>query len=110
MVEEQNQYKNLGVVKNYVCSFQLDIDEAIEKTRKKAGMILNGYTDRKETHPTVYVKFWKQVCLPSLSFGSEVWIIGQSQTMPEMVFAKSISLTKIHKWPRFNGSVLTETD
>ena len=35
MVEEEDQYKNLGVVKNYAGSFQFDIDEAVEKTRKK---------------------------------------------------------------------------
>ena len=34
-VVEEDQYKNLGVVKNYAGSFQFDIDEAIEKTRKK---------------------------------------------------------------------------
>ena len=80
VVEEDDQYKNLGVVKNYVGSFQFDIHEAIEKTRKKAGMILNGCTDhKKKTNPAIYVKLWKQVCLPSLLFGSELWIISQSQ-------------------------------
>ena len=50
VVEESNEYKNLGI-KNYVGSFQSDVDEAIEKTRKKAGMMLNGCTDRKNTNP-----------------------------------------------------------
>ena len=35
VVEEANQYKNLGIVKNYVGSFQSDVDEAIEKRGKK---------------------------------------------------------------------------
>ena len=35
VVEEEDQYKNLGVVKSYAGSFQFDIDETIEKTRKK---------------------------------------------------------------------------
>ena len=48
VVEEEDQYKNLGVVKNYAGSFQFDIDEAIAKTRENAGMILNGCTDRKK--------------------------------------------------------------
>ena len=48
VIEEEDQYKNLGVVKNYAGSFQFDINKAIEKTKKKAGMILNGYTDRKK--------------------------------------------------------------
>ena len=94
VVEEDDQYKNLGVVKNYAGSFQFDIDEAIEKTRKKAGMILNGCTDHKKTNLTIYVKLWKQMCLPSLLFGSELW-------MPEMV------LQKVFHLPKFtNGPVL----
>ena len=48
VVEEEDQCKNLGVVKNYASSFQFDTDEAIEKTGEKAGMILNGCTDRKK--------------------------------------------------------------
>ena len=47
VVEESNEYKNLGIVKNYVGSFQSDVDEAIENTRRKARIILNGCTDRK---------------------------------------------------------------
>ena len=56
VAEESNEYKNLGVVKNYVGSFQSDVDKAIEKTRKKAGMILNGCTDNKNTNPLIYIK------------------------------------------------------
>ena len=53
-VVEEDQYKNLGVVKTFAGSFQFGIDEAIEKTRKKAGMIFNGCTDRKKkTNPTI---------------------------------------------------------
>ena len=47
VVTELDEYKNLGVVKNYTSSPRLDISEAIEKTRKKAGMLLNGCTDRR---------------------------------------------------------------
>ena len=35
VVTELNEYKNLGVVKNYTSSSRLDISEAIEKTRKR---------------------------------------------------------------------------
>ena len=38
-VDELYEYKNLVVYKNYCCSFNANIDENIEKTRKKAGMI-----------------------------------------------------------------------
>ena len=81
VVEEANQYKNLGIVKNYVGSFQSDVDEAIEKTRKKAGMILSGCTDRKNTNPLIYIKLWKQACLPTLLFGSELWILSQTKVL-----------------------------
>ena len=37
VVEESNEYKNLGIVKNYVGSFQSDVDEAIEKQEIKKG-------------------------------------------------------------------------
>ena len=38
-VDELYEYKNLGVYKNYCGSFNANIDENIEKTGKKAGMI-----------------------------------------------------------------------
>ena len=40
-VSELYEYKNLGVVKNYIGSFSTNADENIEKTRKKAGMIFS---------------------------------------------------------------------
>ena len=35
VVEESSEYKNLGIVKNYVGSFQSDVAEAIEKNKRK---------------------------------------------------------------------------
>ena len=55
VVTELYEYKNLGVAKNYTSSSRLDISEAIEKTREKARMLLNGCTDRRKTNPTVYI-------------------------------------------------------
>ena len=37
-VNELYEYKNLGVVKNYIGSFSSNVEESIDKTRKKAGM------------------------------------------------------------------------
>ena len=70
-------------------------------------MILNGSRDRKKnnpkTNPTIYVKLWKQVCLPSLLFGSELWIIGQSQlTALERFFLQKV----FHLLKFTNGLVL----
>ena len=38
-VDELYEYKNLGVLKNYIGSFSSNVEDNIEKTRSKAGMI-----------------------------------------------------------------------
>ena len=38
VVDELYEYKSLGVLKNYVSSFASNVDDNIEKARKKAGM------------------------------------------------------------------------
>ena len=75
VVTELDEYKNLGVVKNYTSSSRLYISEAIEKIRKKAGMLLNGCTDRRKTNPTIYIKLWRKDCLPTLLDGAELWTL-----------------------------------
>ena len=75
VVTELDEYKNLGVVKNYTSSSRLYISEAIEKIRKKAGMLLNGCTDRRKTNPTIYSKLWHKDCLPTLLDGAELWTL-----------------------------------
>ena len=40
-VDELYEYKNLGILRNYVGSFSSNIDDNIEKTQKKAGMIFH---------------------------------------------------------------------
>ena len=54
-VEESNEYKNLGIVKNYVGSFHSNVDEAIEKQEK-------GWNDfewlyRPQRYKLVYQRF-----------------------------------------------------
>ena len=78
IVDEINEYKNLGVLKNYIGSFSSNVTDNIEKTRKKAGMIFSSKFDRRKTNPLVYIKFWKQACLPSLLFGSELFTLTPS--------------------------------
>ena len=41
VADELNEYKNLGVVKNYVGSFSLNVDENIEKTLTIGKQILS---------------------------------------------------------------------
>ena len=101
VLEESNEYRNLGIVKNYVGSFQSDVDEAIEKTRKKAGMILNDCTDRKNTNPLIYIKSWRQACLPTLLFGSELWMILRQTQILELELCQSWFLRKVFHLPKF---------
>ena len=48
--------------------------------KKIAGMtlIFSSKFDRRKTNPLVYVKFWRQACLPSLLFGSELFTLTPS--------------------------------
>ena len=57
IVDELYEYKNLVVLNNYVGSFSSNIDDNIEKTQKKAGMILSSNLDCHKISPLVYVKF-----------------------------------------------------
>ena len=78
-VDELYEYKNLGVLKNYAGSFTSNILDNIEKTRKKAGMSFSSDFDRSKTKPLIYMKFWKQACLPCLLFGAELFSLNKSQ-------------------------------
>ena len=62
-VDELYEYKNLGVLKNYIGSFSSNVEDNIDKTRKKAGMIFSSNFDRHRVNPFIYIKFWsKHVC------------------------------------------------
>ena len=65
-VTELYEYKNLGVVKNYIGSFSIIADDKIDKTRKKAGMLFSSNFDRRKVLTLIYIKFWRQACLPTL--------------------------------------------
>ena len=73
-IDEEDEYFNLGVYKNYHRgSFSKNLDESIAKTRKKAGMLFSANFARKCVNPMIYLKFWKQPCIPMLLFGAEIW-------------------------------------
>ena len=78
IVEELCEYKNLGVLKNYIGSFSSNVTDNIQKTRKKAGVIFSSSLDRRQTNPLIFVKSWRQACLPSLLFGSELFYLTPS--------------------------------
>ena len=79
VVDELFEYNNLGVLKNYVSSFASNVDDNIEKARKKADMIFSSDFNRHKTNPLIYAKFWRQICLPSLLFGAELFTMNASQ-------------------------------
>ena len=59
----------------FIGSFSSNVDDSIEKTRNKAGIIFSSHLDRRKVNPLIYVKFWKQACLPSLLFGVELFTL-----------------------------------
>ena len=79
IVNELYEYKNLGVLKNYVNSFASNVEDNIEKARKKAGMIFSFDLNHHKTNPLIYIKFWRQACLPSLLFGTEFFSLNANQ-------------------------------
>ena len=52
-LEELYEYENLSVLKNYVSSFSSNIDNNIDKTRKKVGMIFSSNLDRRKVNPLI---------------------------------------------------------
>ena len=89
-----------GVVKNYCGSFASNISENIDKTRKKPGMIFSSSVDRRKTNPLMYVKFWRQACLPSLLFGAELFTFTLSLLL-ELEPCQSWFLKKLFHVPDF---------
>ena len=61
-VKELYECKNLGVLKNYVGSFSSNIDDNIDKTRKKAGMLFSSSFDRRKVNPLMLSSGGKPVC------------------------------------------------
>ena len=53
VVDELNEYKNLGVVKNYVGSFSSNVDENIEKNEKGLEWFFSADFDRRKAYPLI---------------------------------------------------------
>ena len=104
-VDELYEYKNLGVYKNYCGSFLMLILK--KKTRKKAGIIFSVNIDRHKPNPLIYVKYWKQVCLPSLIFGSEIFSLTPTLSR-KLERCQRWFLKIISHVPKFASSILIE--
>ena len=95
-VDELYEYKNLGVPKNQVGLFSSNIDDKIDKTRKKVGTIFPSSFDHRKVNPFTYVKFWRQACLPTLLYGAELstlnfYFIVKTWALPVLVSEKYVS-------------------
>ena len=77
-VDELCEYKSLVALKNYISSFSSNVEDNIDRTRKKAGMIFSSNFDRRKVNPFIYIKFWSQACLPSLLYGSKLFTLTSS--------------------------------
>ena len=64
--DELYEYKNLGVLKNYIGSFSSNVEDNINKTRKKVGMIFSSNFDHRKVNPFIYTSSFgaKHVCPP----------------------------------------------
>ena len=77
-VDELYEHKNLCVLKNYIGIFSFNVEDNIDKARKKAGMIFSSNFDLRKVNTFIYIKFWSQACLPSLLYSSELFTLTSS--------------------------------
>ena len=65
-------------------------------------MLLNGCTDRRKlkTNPTIYIKRWHKVCLPSLLCGAELWTLNSS-LVADLERCQVWFLKKVLHFPKF---------
>ena len=91
--------------KNYCGSFDKNIDENITKARKKAGILFSADFDRRKMNPMVYIKFWRQACIPALLFGAELWTVTKSG-LEKLERCQRWFLKKLFHLPDFVDSLL----
>ena len=66
-------------MKNYIGSFSSnDVDENIDKTLKKASIMFSLNFDGREFNSLIHIKFWRQACLPTLLYGTELFTLTPS--------------------------------
>ena len=107
-VNELCVYKNLGVLKSYIGSFSSNVEDNIEKTRKKASMIFSSDFDRLKTNPLVYIRFWRQACLPCLLSGTKLFSLNASQP-DKLERCQQWFLKNVFHVPRFAAGKLNSS-
>ena len=73
ILDELYEYKNLGMLKIFVDSFSSNVEGNIDRTRKKVDLIFTSNFDRCKVNLLVYMKLWKQACLPSAEYIPQVY-------------------------------------
>ena len=79
----------------------------LKKTRKKVGMIFSANINRRKTNRLIYVKYWKQVCLPSPLFGSEIFSLTPT-LLSRLERCQRWFLKIIFHVPKFASSIFIE--
>ena len=77
-VDEFYEHKSVGVLKNYISSFSSSVEDNIDKTEKKAGMIFLSNFDCRKVIPFIYIKSWSQACLAPLMYRCEIFTLTSS--------------------------------
>ena len=72
-----------------------------------AGMIFSSNLDRRKINPLVYVKFWRQACLPSLLYGAEVFRLTPT-ILTKFERCQSWVLKSIFYVPKFAPNLLLQ--
>ena len=70
-------------------------------------MIFLANTDRCKTSPLIYVKQWKQVCLPPLLFGSKIFSLTPT-LLSKLERCQRWFLKIIFHVPKFASSIFIE--
>ena len=65
-------------------------------------MILSMAFDRHKVNPLIYIKLWKQTCLPSLVFDSELWSITKTD-IACLEHCQNRFIRKVFNLPKFSS-------
>ena len=65
-------------------------------------MILSMGFDRKKVNPLIYIKLWKQTCLPLLVFGTEPWSLTKAD-IACLERCQNWFIRKVFNLPKFSS-------
>ena len=94
MIKDQIQYRSQSL-----------LNLARDYFRRKGGMLLFMGFDRKKVNPLIYIKLWKQTCLPSLVFGSELWSLTKTD-IACLERCQNWFIRKVFHLPKFSNHLL----